>query len=108
MFPRQFQALTEGVVLVGSHLLLQKALIEVDMAVDIRRHHQIPARIYLLYSLFSKLPGDSGNASTRNANIPGPRLTAQARIANNQVHQCLLSEMLNNTHGHYDIRFATS
>src|SRR3989442_3718654 len=41
VLPGQFEALGKGVVLVGAHLVLQMALVQVDVSIDVGRHHQV-------------------------------------------------------------------
>src|SRR6266849_7056997 len=40
VLPGQFEALGKGVVLVGAHLVLEVALVQVDVSIDVGRHYQ--------------------------------------------------------------------
>src|SRR6266436_5142932 len=45
VLPGQFEAFGKGVVLVGAHLVLEMALVQVDVSIDVGRHDQISASV---------------------------------------------------------------
>ena len=71
VFPGEFQAFAEGVVLVGSHLLLEEALVEVDMSVHVGRHDQVPGSIHFCGCLPGEMFSHFCNTTIGDSHIPG-------------------------------------
>src|SRR5947207_15951320 len=76
VFPGEFQAFAEGVVLVGSHLLLEEALVEVDMSVDVGGHDQVPGSIHFRGCLLAEMLSHYCNTTIGDPDIPGSLATS--------------------------------
>jgi len=86
VFPGQFEAFGKGVVFIGAHLLLQVALIEMDVPIDIRRHHQVSGRIYFHRSRLIQAFNDGSYTVTGDANIPCSRPVLEACVPDDHIH----------------------
>ncbi len=86
VFPGQFETFGKGVVLIRAHLLLQVALIEMDMPVNVCRHHQVPGCIYFHLGRLIQVFSNGSYSVTGNAKIPCSRPVLEACAPDDHIH----------------------